>query len=254
MEAMGRAGETLKDTGYSIASTVRQNPIACTLIGLGLGMYVVNRIRNADGGTIRTRRYGSGLETGTGRELYAGMGREYSGSRTGEYAGASRQYGSSKRGMFSQMKNTAGDVVQGAGEKVSDLSHQAMEGARWAGSGLQRLMEENPLAVGAAAIAVGAAVGLVLPSTQVEHEYMGEASSNLMDKAQQAAREAMDKVKTVAQGDQHAGQTGGETGGQTGQPRAGQAPHLQPQAGHGQVGQGQSSKPPSQPGSTNPRM
>ena len=200
IEAMGRAGETLKETGYSITSTVRQNPIACTLIGLGLGMYVVNRIRNADGRTSRMTSYGSDFESGMAKPMYAGKGRQY--ATSGEYAGASREYDSSKRGMFSQMADTAGGFAHDAGEKVSDLGHQAAEGARWAGRGIQRLMNENPLAVGAAAVAVGAAVGLALPTTRVEHEYMGEASEKLMDKAQQAARDAMDKVKSAAQGDQ----------------------------------------------------
>jgi ElaB/YqjD/DUF883 family membrane-anchored ribosome-binding protein len=227
MEAMGRAGETLKETGYSLTNTVRQNPIPCALIGLGIGMFVVNRIRNADGGTTRLSSYETDFgESGTSRPLYAGMSRQYS-TRSGEYAGASRQYGSSKRGVLDQMKDTAGSFAQDAGERVSELGHQATESARWAGRGLQRLLQENPLAVGAAAVAVGAAVGLALPATRVEHEYMGEASEKLMDKAQQAARDAMDKVKTAAQGDAQpqAGQPGG-------QPQAGQP------GGHSQGGAG----------------
>lgn len=66
----------------------------------------------------------------------------------------------------------------------------------WAGRGLQRLVHENPLAVGAAAVAAGAAVGLALPATHIEHEYMGEASEKVVDKAQQVARDAIDRVKT----------------------------------------------------------
>src|SRR5688572_14269028 len=55
MDAMGRAGETIKQTGSSLTNTVRQNPIPCALIGLGLGMFVVRRIRGGNGGTSRTR-------------------------------------------------------------------------------------------------------------------------------------------------------------------------------------------------------
>ena len=63
---------------------------------------------------------------------------------------------------------------------------------------------------------VGAAVGLALPRTRIEHEYMGEASEKLVDKAQQVARDAMDKVKTVAAGAEQPGLPGGE-GHQAGQ-------------------------------------
>ena len=245
MDAMGRAGETLKGTGYSLTNAVRQNPIPCALIGLGVGMLVVNRIRNADGRTSRMSSYGSDYESGMTDTMYAGMGEHYS-TRADEYAGASRHYGtSSKRGMFRQMKDSAGNLAHDAGEKVSEIGHQASEGARWAGRSLQHLMYQNPLAVGAAAVAVGAAVGLSLPTTRVEHEYMGEASERLKDKAQQAARDAMDKVKTATQGEQ------------TGQTESRQAQHIQPQTGHGQVGQGQTSQPQSsqsQPGQTNPQV
>jgi hypothetical protein len=56
MEAMGRAGEKIKETGSSLTSTVRRNPIPFALMGLGLGMFIVNRVRNADGPTMRSRR------------------------------------------------------------------------------------------------------------------------------------------------------------------------------------------------------
>lgn len=89
----------------------------------------------------------------------------------------------------------------------------------WAGRGFQRLVHDNPLAVGAAAVAVGAAVGLALPSTRIEHEYMGEASEKIVDKAQQVARDAMDKVKSATQ---------------PGQPQPGQPQPAKPQPRPGQ--------------------
>jgi len=197
IDAMGRAGEKLKETGSSLSNTVRQNPIPFALIGLGLGMFIVRRVRNADGGTMRSRSYESDREPGYGMATpgYAGMGRQY--ATSGEYAG-SRQYS----GAFRQVKNTASGLMHGTAETVSSVGHQAKEGAVRAGRGLQRMLNENPLAVGAAAVAVGAAVGLALPGTQIEHEYMGEASEKLVDRAQQVARDAMDRVKSAAQPDQ----------------------------------------------------
>ena len=38
-------------------------------------------------------------------------------------------------------------------------------------------MRDNPLAMGAVAVAAGTAVGLMLPSTRFESEYIGEASA-----------------------------------------------------------------------------
>jgi hypothetical protein len=43
---------------------------------------------------------------------------------------------------------------------------------------------ENPLALGALAIAIGAAIGLSLPHTHVEDEWMGEAKERLLRRAE----------------------------------------------------------------------
>jgi hypothetical protein len=171
MEAMGRAGEKLKETGSSVGNVIWQNPIPFALIGLGAGMLVVHRVRHADGRTMRSYRQRSDREMGYGMATprYVGMGRQLEGS-SGKY-----------------------------GSRVSNLTHEAKEGALSAGRTVGRLMKENPLAVGAVAVAVGAAVGLALPSTRIEKEYMGEASERVVDRAQQVARDAMDKVKSATQ-------------------------------------------------------
>jgi hypothetical protein len=185
MEAMGRAGEKLKETGSSLTSTVRQNPIPFALMGLGLGMFIVNRVRNADGPTMRSRRYESDSELGYGMA-------------TPRSAGMRRPYGS---GSFRQVRNTASGLMHGTTETMSNITHEAKEQALRAGRSFERLLHDNPLAVGAAAVAVGAAVGLALPSTRLEQEYMGELSENVVDKTKQVAREAMDKVKSATQPD-----------------------------------------------------
>ncbi|HKR13288.1 MAG TPA: DUF3618 domain-containing protein [Pyrinomonadaceae bacterium] len=241
MDAMGRAGEKLKETGSSMTNIVQQNPIACTLIGLGLGMYIVNRIRNADGGRSRLRAYQPEFEAGMAVPRHVSAARQH-----GEYAGVSRQHGSLKRNLFGRVKDTAGELTHGTAETVSHLGHQAKEGAMRAGRGFQHLIEENPLAAGAAAVAVGAVVGLALPATRMEREYMGEASEKVMDKAQQVARDAMDKVKTAAQGE-------GSNQPQANQPQANQPQAKQGQPGNqgqtqGQAKQGKPTKQGQQPG------
>jgi ElaB/YqjD/DUF883 family membrane-anchored ribosome-binding protein len=241
MEVMGRAGERLKETGSTVTNVVRHNPIPFALMGLGLGMFIVSRVRNADSRTMRSGTYEQDSEMGYGMATprYAGLARTY-GSSSGEYAGEARQYGTSNRSTISQMRETANEFAHDTAERVSHLGHQAKEGALRAGRGFQRMARENPLAMGAAAVAVGAAVGLALPTTRIEHEYMGEASEKLVDKAQQVAREAMDKVKTATQGE-------GGQGSQPGQSQAGQ--ESQPtQSQHGQAGRSN----PGQPGHPTP--
>ena len=59
-------------------------------------------------------------------------------------------------------------------------------------------MEENPLAVGAVALALGAAVGMAIPTTRVENKWMGETRDNLLQQAKDTAGDAVEKVQEVA--------------------------------------------------------
>jgi hypothetical protein len=71
------------------------------------------------------------------------------------------------------------------------------------------MLQENPLAVGTLAVGVGAAVGLAIPETSKEHEVMGEARDNLVDKAQEKVQETQQKVQQVAGRSPERGPAGG---------------------------------------------
>jgi hypothetical protein len=53
--------------------------------------------------------------------------------------------------------------------------------------------------LGAVALALSAAVGLVVPESPQEHRLMGEARDTLVDKAQNVAQDTMQKVQRVAE-------------------------------------------------------
>src|ERR1041384_1722218 len=48
-EVMDRAGSTIKDAGTSVANGVSRTPIPIALIGLGVGMLLIQRFRGGDG-------------------------------------------------------------------------------------------------------------------------------------------------------------------------------------------------------------
>ena len=100
---------------------------------------------------------------------------------------------------FQQVKETASDLASRSTTNLSALSSQAKDGAIQVSNRFGQILKENPLAVGAVAIAAGAAVGLVLPSTTLEKEYIGETSGMLVDKAGQVARDAFDQVQSAAE-------------------------------------------------------
>jgi len=94
--------------------------------------------------------------------------------------------------------STVGNVAGTVGSAVGGLGSGVQQGASTAQNQLQRMLYENPLAVGGAAVILGAAIGMLLPETQQEHKMLGQARDTVMEKAQSVAQDTMDKVSQVA--------------------------------------------------------
>lgn len=187
LEAMGRAGTAIKETGRSVGNSMWRNPVPVALIGLGLGMLAMRTYRG-NGGDYETRRTDKHWRPHS-RQYYSGDEMDYSesmGTTTGSNA-------------LNQVKETAGDLANRSTTALNNLSTKAKDSASTVGRRFGEVLRENPLAVGAVAVAAGTAIGLALPSTRFENEYVGEASEKLVDKAQEVAREAIDKVQSAAQ-------------------------------------------------------
>jgi len=97
-----------------------------------------------------------------------------------------------------QVGDTASALATQAQETAGQLAHQAQYRARRVEDQLSRTMQDNPLAVGAVAMALGTAIGLAVPQTQKEHELFGQARDTLVERAQGVAQETMEKVQEVA--------------------------------------------------------
>ena len=83
---------------------------------------------------------------------------------------------------------------------------RAGRGVRRAEQTVESTMRENPLALGAVAIAIGAAIGLALPHTETEDEWMGETKERLIHRAEGMAGEAIHKAEEAV-GQLAAGET-----------------------------------------------
>jgi len=110
------------------------------------------------------------------------------------YEGVSSAAGAAYEGVGSAASKTYEGVGNAAGfayDKAGDLGGQVKESYDY-------YIEENPLAVGAVALAVGAALGFAIPLTEAENEYMGEMRDNFFEKAQATAQDAIGTVKQMA--------------------------------------------------------
>jgi hypothetical protein len=86
---------------------------------------------------------------------------------------------------------------------MADTAHEARDSLVHqkdrAVQGYNHLLRENPLALGAIGIAVGALLGTALPTTEPENRMMGEASDRLAAKASDAVHTGADKARDVMQ-------------------------------------------------------
>lgn len=92
--------------------------------------------------------------------------------------------------LSSQVTDKTQQFSQQTRQQVGDLTMQTQHQA-------YHMLTDNPLAVGAAALAVGAVIGLMLPSTQRENEMLGPYREQVTEKAQEIAGTVADRVQEV---------------------------------------------------------
>jgi ElaB/YqjD/DUF883 family membrane-anchored ribosome-binding protein len=195
--------------------TIKSNPFPFALIGLGAGMLVYHSFNRSGSSRGDDGRYGrrfSSQDVGqpdssrlasAARSVGDASGRTFEGitntanSALESVSGAAGTAYESVTGAVSTAYTGAGDLANRAYDRVGEFGNVAAEK-------YDEYLEENPLALGALAVVVGAAVGFAIPSTRYEGQLMGEARENLVQRAQEAAGTLVDKAKQVAT---EAGQT-----------------------------------------------
>lgn len=233
-DIMQSAGDNVEYARQSMFETVRSNPIPAALVGLGLGWLLMNRrsapqqrysgrgAPRSDRGSYRpddespryydreTRYGGQGNYSETryaegrygGEQGIADRARETAGSVVGNVRETATDVVGNVRetatDVVGNVRETASDVAGNVRETASDLAERAQYGAQRVEDRVSNMMTENPLALGAMALAAGVAVGMMLPQTERENQLMGQARDRVVDQAQDVARDAMEKVKTVA--------------------------------------------------------
>lgn len=221
-EKVDELRENVRSAEREAVGFVRDNAIPLALIGVGVAWFVSNR-------RARDDRWARGYEPrGRGRWRYP----EQRGSHPIDDArdGASRVTGT-VREAASQTKDRAQHWVEDAAHRVSDaagevrgfaereaehvrgtardaeqkLSQVAKQTRDFAGRELaeardvaRRATSSHPLAVGAAAVAAGVCVGLMIPTTRRESELFGAERDRLFDGAKGAVEDLTHTAKETA--------------------------------------------------------
>jgi ElaB/YqjD/DUF883 family membrane-anchored ribosome-binding protein len=91
--------------------------------------------------------------------------------------------------LMSQMRGTASRV-----DDATPDSDDVRQGARQAVG----VAQENPIGLALGGVAFGFLAGMMIPSTRVEDEKLGEFSDNIKDQARETGGEVLDRGKQVA--------------------------------------------------------
>lgn len=223
-----------KGVGEDVLETIKRNPAPALLTAVGLG-WLFMESRNRQGRremryVPRDRYYYAGETMGRGGYEY---GYDEYGRRSESFdryedrrpvreratevvdSATSRvQDAASTAGSRVQdAASTAAGKVQSAATDVADTASSAVESVRYGaqqvaqeaqyraervGSRFGEIMEDNPLLIGAAAVALGAVIGFAFPASEKENEIFGEKRDELVDRAQEVVGEKVQQAQQVA--------------------------------------------------------
>lgn len=179
---------TGREFAGNLATTVKQNPMPALLTAAGL-LWLYSSTRQSQAATGTSLMVVESEATIGGDGAYAG-GEDGSRGVGDRLRAAKSAVGEKAHGAASSLRSGAQSVRSGA----RSATESVRSGVHRAKDGYGTMLQENPLAAGAIAIALGAVLGALIPPTRREDEMLGEASDRLGDRLKARAREQKDRL------------------------------------------------------------
>ena len=164
-QALGMAREHGGEFGRNLGSQVKNNPLPMILTSVGISWMMMSS------GNKAAAHAQASFDTGkdsNGRGFKNAIGESVTKSRDKAAA--------------------VGDRVQGATADVKDTAQHARES-------LVKFYRDQPLLAGSLGIAIGAALGALVPPTEMEDGIFGDVSDRSVDAAKTSAAEKYDEVR-----------------------------------------------------------
>lgn len=194
--------------GENLLAQVRNNPVATIVAGVGMAWLMAASKRPPPRAPRREEQ--GRWDGGQWRSTFESARDDMSSTAESAWDAASSKAESAWDSASSTaesawdsathaMDSTA-RAARSAGETVGRTAHRATDATRHAAASLSEswsyLCREQPVALGAIAITIGAALGALLPSTEAEDEMLGatsdEAKARLRREAQSRAEQLRD--------------------------------------------------------------
>jgi ElaB/YqjD/DUF883 family membrane-anchored ribosome-binding protein len=161
----------------NLGQSVKQNPLPTIVTGIGLAWLMAARSWGSP--SERDRPTERGTDDGI-RQTVSGAA-------------------SSARERLADTAETLSDKAEAVTDRVAGTAQVVTVQARRAREGFTQLLEEQPLLVGACAVALGAFIGYSLPATETEDRWMGEARDRTVQRAKEVGAKAREFGAEVVQ-------------------------------------------------------
>jgi ElaB/YqjD/DUF883 family membrane-anchored ribosome-binding protein len=182
-----------RQTGFRMIDFIQENTSLVAAMGLGAVWLVQQRNRSEVSGDRMARFAYTGPErrreglTGRIADRASEM-RDSVSATAGGVAEQARDLTNQAGELADRARERAGELGGEVRERARDIGSRAKDQTRRARGGLERLVEESPLAVAAAVAALGLACGFLVPETEREQRLMGPTRDDLVERAQGTAR------------------------------------------------------------------
>lgn len=169
----------------NLGTSVKENPLSVSLVGIGLAWLMLSGRRPSEAALYETGAEASGIRERAAEGL----------SRVSDTATAAKE-------RMSEVARSAGQKWSDTRTTASYRARRAMESTRRqaqrARQGFDYMLHEQPLALGAIGLAIGAAIAAAMPRTRQEDEMMGEARERLAQRAAEAGKEGLHRAREAA--------------------------------------------------------
>uniref|UniRef100_Q07HQ9 DUF3618 domain-containing protein n=1 Tax=Rhodopseudomonas palustris (strain BisA53) TaxID=316055 RepID=Q07HQ9_RHOP5 len=194
----------------SLGEAARRNPVSTALLGMGV-LWLITGGKPVDTATRMAKRGYDRLPEGATdwiddgtrsvKRQVGALGDRL--SHAGDSAGAmmenatakARETGSAALQRASQLTSEVTDVASDFARDLPSRSADLFDSAR---GRLNRMLDEQPLLLGAVGLAIGAGIAASLPSTRIEAEYFGETADGLKAQASAFVGQQTEQLHSMA--------------------------------------------------------
>ena len=186
--------------GNNLLAQVRNNPLPTLVTGIGVAWLIAASKQPPPRAAARP---GNRVADGLGPPGWSlGRARDAAVSAADSAAGAASDAMDATTSAVHDTADAAAGFVRRAADATRDTAGKVKEasrtGAQSLTDGYAYLSREQPLVLCAIAVAAGAAVGALLPSTSTEDSWLGETSDAAMDRVKAAAESTVGGLREAA--------------------------------------------------------